>query len=206
MGSGTKKNLFKDEFILPPYKMPKLVFSTNYSYEETDGGIKRRIRPIEFTSFFTQAGGIDTHFGKLFPYDWDALEWAAYDHFMHSAIQQYLALGDGKVKIPPLSAGGWVKQFDQTYTFATRGFIQEYWEPWLRAGFVSNDIFKQSYDLYCNANGIAIRWRLTSYRLNAALSEWALHHGVIYTPDDLQRQNTILIRGKTFRFTEETPF
>jgi len=30
--------------------------------------------------------------------------------------------------------------------------------------------------------------------------------GVTVAPDDLQRQNTILIRGKTFRFTEETPF
>jgi hypothetical protein len=205
MGSGTLKKLYFDEAVIPPEKMPKLVFSTNYSWEETDGGIKRRIRPIEFTSFFTVTGGVDTHFGKLFPYDWDPAEWAAYDHLMHQAIQSYLATG-GKVAVPALSAGGWMKQFDQTYNFATRGFIQEYWDGWVRSKFVNNEIFKQSYDLYCNSNGIANRWRLTSYRLHAALKEWATHHDVIFNSDEIQRQNNVTIRGKTFRVLEEAPF
>lgn len=39
---------------------------TNYSYEITDGGLKRRIIPLEFTNFFTDRGGLDVHFKAHF--------------------------------------------------------------------------------------------------------------------------------------------
>ena len=122
-GSGTLKKLFHDERIIDPADMPKLAFSTNYSYEVTDGGLRRRILPLEFTSIlFTRCGGVDAHFGKLFPYDWSTEDWQQYDNWIIYAIQQFLLVA-GKLKAPPLTEGGWLKQFDQSHMPLTRTFI-----------------------------------------------------------------------------------
>lgn len=205
MGHATKKNLFRDEIVIPPHKMCKFLVLTNYSYDNVDGGLKRRIRPIEFTPFFTKSGGVDIHFNKMFPFDWDATEWAAYDHLMHQAIQKYLA-SDGKLPLTTLSPTGWLKQFDQTYHFATRGFIQEYWEYWTRTGFITNDAFKQAYDQYCHANGIHPRYRLTSFKMNQALKDWGDHHQIFVGIDVTQRINSIPARGKSFVPLVAAPF
>jgi len=205
MGHATKKNLFKDEIVIPPDKMCKFLVLTNYSYDNVDGGLRRRIRPLEFTSFFTHSGGVDGHFGRLFPYDWNDLEWAAYDHLLHHAIQRYLQ-SDGKIPATDLSPTGWLKQFDQTYHFATRGFIQEQWDFWLRSGFISNESFKQAYDLYCNTNGIHPRYRLTMHKLNQAIREWCDYNKVFFDVDAIERYNSIPFRGKRFTLLEAPPF
>jgi len=203
-GSATKKNLYRDEIILAPHLLPKLVFSTNYSFENVDGGILRRIRPLEFSSFFTKIGGVDQYFGKLFPQDWTAEDWQAYDWLLHQAIQSYLA--NPKIPAQDLSTSGWNKQFDQTYHFSTRGFILEHWELWQRTKFVSNDDFKQAYDLYCNANGVQTRYRLTAFRLNEALEDYCRRQGVFYDRNAVQRFNNIAIRGRSFQSLVPAPF
>lgn len=203
-GNATKKNLYKDEIVIPAHQLPKLVFSTNYSYDDVDGGILRRIRPIEFTSFFTQAGGVDQHFGKLFPQDWSEADWIGYDHLLLGAIQYYLI--HPKIPLRDLSPGGWSKQFDQTYHFSTRGFILEHWDHWLRVAFIANEAFKASYDLYCNANGIAPRFRATAFRLNEAIEVYCRRHAIFYNHEVVQRVNGIIIRGKSFTPLEVAPF
>lgn len=203
-GTATLKLLFKNEETVGPEQLPKLIFSTNYSYENVDGGIKRRIRPLEFTPWFTKQGGVKKFFGKHFPRDWSGDDWTAYDCLLHTALQAYLAKGE--IDEQALSAGGWLKQFDQTYHFATRGFIQENWDRWLRLKFVSADDFKTAYDLYCNTNGIHLRYRLTSFRLHQALADWSRQQHIFFEPDVVDRINNILIRGKKFRPLEPAPF
>ncbi|MDO6575286.1 hypothetical protein, partial [Staphylococcus pasteuri_A] len=60
-GSFIWKKLFKDEIEVSVKDAPKFIVQTNFSYEVTDGGLRRRIIPIEFTNFFTQVGGLDVH-------------------------------------------------------------------------------------------------------------------------------------------------
>lgn len=204
-GVATKKNLFKDEFVVTPDKMCKFLVLTNYSYDNVDGGLKRRIRPLEFTPFFTLAGGVDVHFGKLFPFDWDLEEWAAYDHILTHAIQHYLGT-DGKIPLAQLSNTGWLKQFDQNYHFATRGFIMEHLDGWLLKKFITNEDFKVEYDRYCNTNGINLKYRLTSFRINQALQDWCNHHKLYVDVDTVRKVNTVSTRGKAFNKLEIAPF
>jgi hypothetical protein len=202
-GSGMLKKLFQNQQTVPVQKMPKFIISTNFSYEVSDGGIRRRIRPIEFTDFFTRCGGVNEHFGAMFPSDWNQYEWLAYDNICIKSIQSYLVV-KGKLPDKVLTDGGWTKQFDQSHMQATREFIQENWHNW-KNNFISNDTFKVLYEKFCNENGINHQFRLTSFRINKALSEWATHHGFIFDKDAKGR-NTFALEERGREFIEISPF
>ena len=84
------KKLFKNEVEIPNVEMPKFLIQTNFSYEISDGGLKRRIKQIEFTDYFSKCGGVDIHFNAHFPKDWNAEDWAGFDNIMASSIQLFL--------------------------------------------------------------------------------------------------------------------
>lgn len=203
-GNATLKKLFVDEISLPPDILPKFIISTNYSYEATDGGLKRRIIPLEFSSFFTRAGGVDIHFGKLFPYDWEAADWLQFDNLIILSIQQYL-IGNGKLEPNPLTEDGWLKQFDQLHMVLTREFIQQHWDMWLRLKFVSNDQFNTDYTKFCYANNIDRKFKLSSMRMTQALEDWCAHYKVQFVKDFVKRDLLDTIRGRYFEIAE-APF
>jgi len=92
-GPGIVKKLFKDEFTVPVEDMPKFIIPTNYSFEVKDGGLRRRIIYIEFTDFFTKAGGVDVHFGCHFPKGWVLDDWTGFDNMIAGCIRDWLAGG-----------------------------------------------------------------------------------------------------------------
>lgn len=197
---GIIKKLYKDEADVPINLMPKFIVLTNFSVEITDGGLKRRIIMLEFTDFFTQAGGVDVHFDCHFPTGWTTEDWAGYDYFTANCVKQWLAMG---LKLAPieLSAGGWMKQFDQTYGALTREFIERYWDTW-RGTFVRNTEFNLQYDAFLKEqNSVA---KLSSLRMNKALSAWCKKHNYHYEKDAQQKVNGIRERGR--EFIEEAPF
>lgn len=196
-GSGTLKKLFKDEESLPSSIMPKFIFTTNFSYDDGDGGIKRRLIPVEFTSFFTKMGGVDRYFNKMFPHDWKPADWLQYDNFIMRAIQTYLQ-GHGKLEPNPLTEDGWLKQFDQLHMVLTREFIQQHMESWLRLGFVSSDEFKTQYGRFCSENNIDRKYQLSSMRMTQALEDWCSHYKIAYTNNHVKRLLLSTERGRIF--------
>jgi hypothetical protein len=202
-GSATLKKLFKDEISLSFDVLPKFIIQTNHSYELVDGGVKRRLIPLEFTDFFTKSGGVDTHFGCLFPVGWNQTDWCGYDHFIAQSIQAWFKAGL-KLSNPELSEGGWTKQFNQTYGQLTREFIQENWPEWSSKRFISNEDFKREYDTFCQENGVAKNYMLSSLKMNAALSAWAIKHSYVFDKDARLQTNSIRVRGRGF--TEKAPF
>lgn len=196
-GSGTLKKLFHDEQSLPVSDMPKLILTTNFSYVVSDGGLKRRLIPLEFSSFFTRCGGVDIHFGKLFPHDWDPADWLQYDNVMIRAIQQYLQVG-GKLEPNPLTEDGWLKQFDQMHMQLTREFIQQHWEYWLRVNFISMEQFKTDYSKFCSDNNIDRKFALSSMRMSQALEDWCTHYRTVYINNAVKRDLVGTIRGRIF--------
>lgn len=196
-GSGTLKKLFKDEQSLPNTVMPKFIFTTNFSYDDADGGLRRRIIPIEFTPFFTRAGGVDLHFNKMFPYDWTSVDWTQYDNFIVESIREYLA-GGGKLVPAPLTEDGWLKQFDQLHMQLTREFIQQHWDYFLRENFISNDKFKDAYGRFSVENNIDRRYQLSSMRMTQALEDWCGHYKVTFLPNHVKRDLLEMVRGRYF--------
>lgn len=203
-GSATLKKLFHDEESLSAEILPKFIISTNYSYEASDGGLKRRIIPLEFSAFFTRSGGVDVHFGKLFPYDWDATDWLQFDNIIVNAIQQYL-IGNGKLQPNPLTEDGWLKQFDQLHMVLTREFIQQHWDTWLQLKFISNEFFNEQYTKFCYANNIDRKFKLSSMRMTQALEDWCHHYKVSYVNNHVKREILDTIRGRLFEIPQ-APF
>src|SRR5690606_11483485 len=127
-GKGIQKKLYKDERPIDVGEMPKFIGQTNHSVVCTDGGMKRRMMILEFTDFFTNAGGVNIHYkGKLFPTDWSNDDWAGYDNLIIESVQVYLSQGR-TIKQKELSDGGWLKRFKQQFRHVASDFIITYYE------------------------------------------------------------------------------
>jgi hypothetical protein len=189
-GSFIYKRLHKDEVTIEPADGPKFIIQTNYSYEVTDGGLRRRIIPIEFTDFFTRAGGVDAHFGMLFPDGWTVEDWAGYDNLIAESVQDWLK-ANRRISAPTLTDGGWLKQFEQTYGAVIHGLIEEYWDSWLIRVQVPNSQFKIELERYYNENGILKQYQPSSRKINEAIGAWARKHGIEYSTDINMRVGAI---------------
>lgn len=197
-GNAIHKKLFKDEDSMGVKDVPKFIVLTNFSYEVTDGGLKRRIIAIEFTNFFTLAGGVDKHFGKFFPDDWSNDDWADYDSFICQCVQQWIA-GGLKLKPIELDGTGWEKQFAQTYGQYTYEFINEKWNILKDCDFISNTDFNKMLDDWITENGInPHKFKPTIIRLNKALDEWCKKYDWVMEKNYIHTFNSIQERGRKF--------
>lgn len=204
-GSIIVKKLFKDEVIIPVEQGAKFVIPTNFSYEATDGGLKRRIVNVEFTDFFTKCGGIDNHFGCYFPTEsskksgWDYNDWQSYDYFIFKCVQEYIESGC-KLKNGELSETGFEKQFKQQYGELTHQFIVENVPTWVRIGFVTATDFNILYDKFSIENNINIKYKLSSVLMNKALQSWCDREKIIYEKDAIHfNQFNEKIKSRTFK-------
>lgn len=198
-GSATMKKLHVNEYSIPTADMPKFLISTNFSYEIKDGGIKRRVRPIEFTDFFTKVGGVDVFYnGKHFTDDWAVEDWGGYDTTMAISVQTWLAC-KRKLPTPVLTQGGWYKQFEHSYGRIVNGIIHENIEDWCVSGFVSNDVFKQDCQRYYDENNVIQKYRPSSFSFNEALEEWCRKFNIKYDKDTTDRVQMIVVRGRHFK-------
>lgn len=184
-GSFIWKKLFKDEVEVDVMDAPKFVVQTNFSYENSDGGLKRRIVPLEFTNFFTLAGGLDVHFGCHFPNGWNKDDYAGFDTFIAMAIQKWMKSGN-KLHSTELSETGWLKQWEQTYGNAT-GFILDNWDSWVLETYVTNETFKRTMEQYYNDNNIVKSYWPSSAKLNNAILSYSEKHKVGFNKDVTKR-------------------
>lgn len=187
------KRLFKDIFNVPLHDNPKILISTNFSPDLSDGGLIRRVRIIEFTDFFTKSGGVNTHYGKMFPDGWDATEYNYYDNLVAYSIQLYLQ--DPLLLAPTLSIGGWQKQFEQEYGSTIFSFIDENINDWLGQTYIT-EAFTAIYERWCAANNIGIKYRLSMIKINRALEAYCSQHNIAFNKD--ARYGALGARGRQF--------
>ncbi len=181
-GKGKMKKLYKDEVIIPLQLMPKFVVITNYSYELEDGGLKRRIVPLEFTNFFTLSKGVDTYYGGMhFPNDWSDEDWAGYDGMIIRSIQTWMRSG---LKFSDffLTETGWRKQFNLAY-WSMLPFIEEHVEDWLKVGYVSNDDMRKILEKYYMENSIQKKFEWSAWKLNQGLEFYCDHNKIDFVSD-----------------------
>lgn len=199
---GILKKLYKDMVAMKIDETPIIWLESNYSFKKTDGGVLRRLRTIEFTDFFSRCGGVDIHYGgKLFPTDWSESDWLSYYNYMSLCIQEYLK--DRKLKQEKLTTTGWHKQFDYSFNQLTKQFIEENIEDWLSSYFVTREEFESQYDKFCNQNGINVRYRISSIKMNDALQEYCDHFNIEFNKN--ARESVLGTRqyGRTFKLIKE---
>lgn len=207
-GTGLMKKLFKDEQEINSSDMPKYLVSTNYSFKITDGGLKRRIRQIEFTDFFTKTGGVNKYFdGIFFPDGWNDEDWAGYDTFIVKSIQHWLVAGRS-IPEAELSDSGWLKQFEQVHGEILSVFISENIEAWVSRGFVSTIDFNEYIDKFFREHGATARERerFTSYKINNALKFFCKKKEILFTANANDTKGRSKDRGRMFSKKEELPF
>lgn len=203
-GKAIVKKLFKDERSINTADVPKFIVLTNFSYEVTDGGLKRRIVPVEFTNFFTKSKGVGKHFGKHFPIDWGANDWLDYDNFICDCVQHWLNHGL-ELEIIELDGTGWEKQFVFTYGTVINDFIKENWEHFKTEKIISNVEFNRLLETFMNDNGINVhKFKPNGIKMNKALDEWCKKHGWFMQKNVVERVGLSTERCR--HFYEEAPF
>lgn len=205
-GGFVYKKLFKNEVSVSIRDSPKLLFSTNFSFNCSDGGLAARVISLEFTDFFKRHNGVDTHYKAFFPDDWNEEDWAGFDGFVIESIQTWLK-ADCKLVAKELSDTGWIKQFEYIHGPVIKEFIEESWEYWMKIGFISTDVFKNQYEGFCNELSIPIGRRPSSTKLNKAIEEYAKHHNVKFIKDAIEYEGAIAKKGRKFiNYEDELPF
>jgi hypothetical protein len=196
-GSGIVKHLYSNERSLDTSDMPKLMFSTNFSYSVADGGVRRRAKGIEFTDFFTKSNGVNAYFNAMFPLDWTENDWLGFDNIISMSIQMFLK-NKNKIDETIMSATGWAKQFEQQFGSLTKTFIEQYIEDWCQISFVRNDTFASLYNEFCKENGINIKFHLSSQLMNRAIEDYCLHNGIHFEFNVKVKENNVSVRGRKF--------
>jgi hypothetical protein len=180
-GSFVWKRLWSNEVSLEAGAGPKFIIQTNYSYDVSDGGLARRIIPLEFTDYFTKCGGLDVHFGVHFPNGWSEDDFSGYDNYIAECVQEWLKAGC-KLSSSELTETGWVKQWEQSFGNAT-GFITDNWDIWMKNGYVTNDAFKKLMEDYYNANNVIKTYWPSPQKMNKAITAYAERHKINYISD-----------------------
>ena len=204
-GSGKIKKVYKDEKNILNEDMPKLLVQTNFGVDIKDGGVKRRVKIVEFTNFFTACGGVDVHFGGLFPNCWGEDDWAGYDTCIAESIQMYLKNGR-KIEHTSITEGMWQKQFTQEYGEVANGFITENIEGWITQEWVSYEEFKADLDKYYLANGTPKTMQPSLMKINKALEAYCTHHKHEYRKGILKKEGYNVVKKRFFGLEGAVPF
>jgi hypothetical protein len=171
------KKLFKDKYRVPVEDMCKFGASTNYTYDDSDGGVDRRIRMLEFTNFYKDNGGVDSfHGGKRFPKDWSDDDYSYFDNVIVKCIQVHLK-NKGKIEKNKKSSGSFIKQFDFKYP-NLRLFIEDNIERYVLKCDVSNEELRKDLKTYYDDNDINIKWRVSIGKLSKALYDYCENFGI----------------------------
>ncbi len=201
-GTAIVKKLWRNEETIANEAMPKFVVHTNYSYEITDGGLKRRIIPLEFTDFFTKCGGVDVHYRTFFPDGWTSEDWAGYDGTIVDSLVNWIA-GGLKIAGSELTEGGWQKQFEQAAGPLLAEFIQTGISEWIRLTFLSKADFKNQLSDFYQDNNVPRQYQPTMTKVNRMLTEYCFHNAIPYDPEAQKKVNGINIHGKGFSSSME---
>ncbi len=202
-GTFILKKLFKDEVEVDVKDAPKFIIQTNYSYDSVDGGLKRRIVPIEFTDFFTKCGGIDVHFGCHFPLGWDSNDWGGFDTYVAQSVQLWLN-SNKKIEACKLTTTGWEKQFEQNFGTTIYNFIRENIDNWCEQVEVYNDDFKNTIENYYNENSIQKQFQPSLNKINKGLMEWCKKNEIVFVAEKVNKINNITKKCRLFG--SKTPF
>ena len=148
-GNTQHKKLYQNEEQISYEEMPKFVVSTNNSVPEDDGGLNRRFRILEFSSFYKKQGGVDAYHGGMFPSIWSETDYFGFDQFIAKCIQQYF-INKGQIQEAGISESGNIKRFIGNYGEDLYDFIDTNFEIWLEKGIFTTQEFHYEVNKFLN--------------------------------------------------------
>ena len=162
-----KKN--KDEIYIDYNDSPKFGFTTNYTINYSGGHGKRRVKVVEFSSFFNHKNTPLDYFKHTLFNDWDNDEWTRFYNFMIECVQIYLESG-----IPSLDNSKTITRKNIKLNFG-EDFL-DYFDDlkhgiWLEFGseyinFINiNDLEKKDYSQQRFKKGLQVASELSSFTI-----------------------------------------
>jgi hypothetical protein len=88
----------KDEIFIPFERAPKVIITTNYVINGSGSSHARRRHEIEFHQYFNESRSPIDVYGRLLFDSWNTDDWASFDCYMLSNLQNYLIDGLQSVK------------------------------------------------------------------------------------------------------------
>lgn len=189
-----RKLLYKDIQNIPVDMMPKFVLSGQFGLNvEDDGGVKRRVRQLSFSGYFSGHDSIRAEYGGDCPEVWDnddrcelmgwekgqGNDWNGYYSYLTDAIIAYK-----KVRSIPLVEDEdlWAKGFDMRFGGGDKYFrqaIEDKIPDWGRLDYVTVRQIVEWYEEICTVNNIAKNHRIMGpLRLHRALQEYGEKTGM----------------------------
>lgn len=92
---------YRDRFVIPAEKSPRIVASTNYVIIGNGGSFERRKFEFEFSSHYNRSHSPVDEFGHIFFQEWLAEEWNKFYNLMFYACRYYL--NNGLVSAPSIN-------------------------------------------------------------------------------------------------------
>lgn len=199
------RKLYKDEFVVSVHDMAKIGGSSNYTFDDSDPGVKGRLRLVEFTKYYKEKGGVKEATGKMFPKDWSEEDYSNFDNVMTMCIQEYL-IANCVIEEQKISDTGWNRKFEGMYHHLYN-FIKDNIDDWVLLGRVKNVDFNDSYRIFRMDSNI--NKPLTSFTINKALTDYCENFGIALVVNYRKKngemsdgvtwtENSTTIRGRYF--------
>jgi hypothetical protein len=119
----TVRKMFTPEFFIPYELSPKIVITTNYTIDNEKGASDRRLRLLEFSSFFNSKNKPIDFLGEVLFNSWDNEKWNKFYTMMFDSLLFFLENGIQEVKETQTSK---IKRISTKYGDDFLGWFKEY--------------------------------------------------------------------------------
>jgi hypothetical protein len=119
----TIRKMFTPEIFIPFELSPKFVITTNYTIDNEKGASERRLKLLEFSSFFNSKNKPIDYLGEVLFNSWDNQKWDKFYTMMFDCLLIYLENGITEIKETQTSK---IKRIATKYGDDFLGWFQEY--------------------------------------------------------------------------------
>lgn len=125
----TIRKLFTPEFFIPFEDSPIFIITTNYSIDNEMGAAERRLKLLEFSSFFNSKNKPIDYLGEVLFNSWDAEKWNKFYTLMFDCVLIYLEDGFTEIKE---TFGSKIKRISTKYGDDFHDWFKDYFiEDWM---------------------------------------------------------------------------
>lgn len=125
----TIRKLFTPEFFIPFEDSPIFIITTNYSIDNEMGAAERRLKLLEFSSFFNSKNKPIDYLGEVLFNSWDADKWNKFYTLMFDCVLIYLEDGFTEIKE---TFGSKIKRISTKYGDDFHDWFKDYFiEDWM---------------------------------------------------------------------------
>jgi len=199
----TIRKLFTPEFFIPYEDSPIFIITTNYSIDNEMGAAQRRLKLLEFSSFFNHKNKPIDYLGEVLFNSWDAEKWNKFYTLMFDCVLTYLEDGFTEIKETFTSK---IKRISTKYGDDFLEWFKDYYiEDWVDFQDIYLEFLKSA-----GYNERSYSQKRFSYAVKFACSSYEFNRETIKDPITkrlkMKWKNTLFSENKEIQLTDEIGF